>query len=181
MTELINGLAQWKHLRYFYLGCPFPKVWDFVLPLSDFLVDDVLPMRDGRPVDFKGYCEMARFSPEEVEEFRQDVIDWGFECRDDTCVMPLWEARRQLEMEWWVRLLAEACPTLEVFEWSIREDQFEPYELSMGECAHPPLWIWKIYKDAAGGVRLVSGNLTWNGRLNHPSSCLGEQFKKCKF
>ncbi|KAJ7835305.1 hypothetical protein B0H13DRAFT_2108469 [Mycena leptocephala] len=141
-------------------------------------VDMRLPIQDNYALDFQTYCEREFDDRASIEEFRQTFIDLGLECRDDNCAMQLWKATNEKAMAVQVRDLASACMTLEVFEWSMRARDFDSFELSLGLCAHPPLWCWDIHRNSDGGVESVSGRLTWNGLANHPSSCLDEQFKK---
>ncbi|KAJ6574857.1 hypothetical protein B0H19DRAFT_1126065 [Mycena capillaripes] len=137
-----------------------------------------LPMDGDNPLDFLTYCEREFDVMESTEDFQQSFIELGLECRDDTCAMQLWKATREKAMATWVRRLATACMTLEVFEWSMRAHDFASWKLSLGLCAHPPLWRWDIHRSSHGGVESLCGSLTWNGLSNHPLSCLNEQFKK---
>lgn len=136
--------------------------------------DDPLPMCGDEPLDLKTYCEAYD------DEILHRVTDAGLVCNDDTCMMQVWKEVHEVEMAVWVRSLAWVCMSLEVFEWSMRDFDFDADDLILGCCAHPPLWRWDIHRNPLnGGVRLVSGHATWNGHLNHPSS-LGEQFRKYK-
>lgn len=141
------------------------------------------PMFDDHALDFRTWCKEQlddSWWSEAHEDFREYFVDYGLDCHDDACAMKLWEADHATTMHPWVRGLANACMTLEVFEWSMRDSWFDAGQLSMGLRPHPPLWRWDIYRNSSGGVRAVSGHLTWNGHPNHPSSSLGEQFKKYK-
>ncbi|KAJ7139879.1 hypothetical protein C8R44DRAFT_316628 [Mycena epipterygia] len=176
IAVLQDSLPKWEHLRHFYLGCRFPFLWDDI-----FDGNGLLPMRGGKPFDLKTYCDTFGFSTEKIQKIQQNVIDLGFECSDDTCIMQLWEAMYEEEMAGCVRSLAWACMTLEVFEWSMRDPGFDAGDLIRGCCAPPPLWRWDIHRNPLnGGVRLVSGHATWNGHPNHLPSSLGEQFRKYK-
>ncbi|KAJ6604406.1 hypothetical protein DFH09DRAFT_308395 [Mycena vulgaris] len=169
MTALGENLTKFKKLRYFYLACTFPDY-------------DPPPMRGDEPLDCETYLEecVHEYGVEWVEDLRREAITWGWDCQDDACAMKLWEAQHEMKMTSLVRCLAEACATLETFEFSLRSPGFDSTELSMGLCSHPPLWRWSIWRNPDRSVRLVSGYLTWNGHPQHPSSYLGEQFKKYK-
>ena len=70
------------------------------------------------------------------------------------------------------RRIAEACGTLEQIDW---------YPTGMDSMAETTRWRWTVHRDREGGVRLVSGNLTWKGCTRDPWAAmhvlLGEELE----
>ncbi|KAJ7786056.1 hypothetical protein B0H16DRAFT_1489021 [Mycena metata] len=170
VSVLGTSLARWKNLRHLYFACTFPDAWD--VDYDDDNEDIVLLPEGDNPSDFKTYSEL-----QDPENFRQKLHDLGLEFDDEFCSLQLWRTAKEKEMAALVRELARGCATLEVFEWSIRAEDFDSTELSLGICPHPPLWRWDIHRTCDGEVESLSQRLTWNGHPDHPSSCLDEQFK----
>jgi hypothetical protein len=74
---------------------------------------------------------------------------------DDTLILRGWQARHQDRVAGHVRALAEACPSLDEFEWHM---------LDQGDHQGYPLaarWAWYIERDYAGQVTQLLGDLTW--------------------
>ncbi|KAJ7042491.1 hypothetical protein C8F04DRAFT_79562 [Mycena alexandri] len=170
VSVLGTSLTRWKNLRQLYFACTFPAAWDVVYDDDDA---DIAFLPEGdTPLEFKIYSEL-----QDPENFQQKLHDLGLDFDDDSCSLQLWKATKEKEMAVLVRQLAGYCATLEVFEWSIRAQDFDSMELSLGLCPHPPLWRWDIHRTCDGEVESLSQRLTWNGHPDHPSSCLDEQFK----
>ncbi|KAJ7124774.1 hypothetical protein C8R43DRAFT_1030738 [Mycena crocata] len=181
VNVLKEGLAKWTNLRYLHFGCNFPDYWGDALDARSekWKYDDRPPMCGGKALCFKDLCDE---DPDDdfTSDFRQAVIDWGFDCHDDTCGMELWKAPHEGSMARLVWQLAAVCNTLEMFEWSMQDCEFDTAELRAGLCSHPPLWRWSIHRNANASVRLVSGHLTWNGHPNHPTAYIDTHFKTYK-
>lgn len=105
---------------------------------------------------------------DELRAFHGNTVDTG----DDSLYVRTWEAFNEPRVAKAVRLIAEACSTLEQIDW---------YPTGMDSMAETTRWRWTVHRNADGGVRLVSGNLTWKGCTRDPSAAmhilLGEELE----
>lgn len=81
----------------------------------------------------------------------QEILDEEIDEDDPTVLIRGWRARNERFVSQGMRALAEACSTLEEIEWHI------PRYWGQGST----LWVWTIYRDAEGGVRLVNPKEFW--------------------
>lgn len=194
-------MQELKHLRKLAISWTIPDDWTWDGPLLPMPSDDnflqlnaVIPPteRCSDPTDSdresddddddwvgKGHS-LEELRGLYVDEFVDNLIHElrdihgadGVDTRDDSLYIRTWEAHNEPRVSKAMRRIAESCGTLEQIDW---------YPTGMDSMAETTRWRWNVHRDRSGGVRLVSGNLTWKGCTRDPAAAmhmlLGEELE----
>lgn len=180
ISEVVRTYKSLKKLAVHWFT-PYEYVWDQVLsPCShDYipLLDNAVPPYGRCPREFtitlndlKSKEDSPVIRPMSDSKLAQleDSIrrslnledDAVLDYTDDTLLMRAWETRHYHRVARHVRTIAEACPSLEEFEWYLIDDKQEC------ETYMAVRWMWRVRRDRMGQIKLVSGELAWTNCMH---------------
>lgn len=184
MQSLSYGLRNWPRLKklalhwpfyYTYWRCPHEDTrFDNTIYVCGLCDDRKIPFLDWlpppfyddsrRPMSLNGLQNAVRAMRNEafvqrLEDGIRTVLcmdeDAPLDRDDPTLLFWAWEARNYPLVASAVRLMAEARPTLEEYDWYVVHDQ--------GDLPDVVVWKWRIRRNHDGSVRSIHGSLWWTG------------------
>ena len=199
--KIATGAKDLKRLRRLAFSWTIPDEWTWDGPLHPVLLDDnnflqldaVVPPTErcsdpadsdhdsdeddgwvgkGHSLDELRGLYVDEFVDNLIKELRDIHGVEGVDTKDESLYVRTWESHNEPRVARAMRRIAEGCESLEQIDW---------YPTGMDSMAETTRWRWTVHRDRKGGVRFVSGNLTWKGCTRAPSAAmhilLGEELE----